>query len=160
MKRLLGYIVAFFIGMIVCLLITYTDNNEGKTTIERDTIFETITIEKPVPVLDTIVKHITRSPIFVHDTTFIERNDTDIYITPDTQVVIPITQKVYEDSTYKAWVSGYMPSLDRLEIYRPTITITKYNKKRFTFGPQFGAGVDVITGRFALYAGFGGSYNF
>lgn len=34
-----------------------------------------------------------------------------------TQVVLPITQRVYEDSTYKAWVSGYGPRLDSLHLY-------------------------------------------
>lgn len=33
-------------------------------------------------------------------------------------VAIPIEQKVYEDSTYRAVVSGYRPNLDYMEIYQ------------------------------------------
>lgn len=37
--------------------------------------------------------------------------------TPDSaEVVIPITQKVYDDSLYRAWVSGYNAKLDSIEI--------------------------------------------
>lgn len=32
-------------------------------------------------------------------------------------VVLPITQKVYKDSSYTAWVSGYKPQLDSIEVY-------------------------------------------
>lgn len=35
-------------------------------------------------------------------------------------VEIPITQKHYGDSTYEAWVSGYMPKLDSIRVYART----------------------------------------
>lgn len=44
---------------------------------------------------------------------------------------VPIVQKVYEDSTYTAWVSGYECSLDsiHLKIRSPTITRAHYRTK-------------------------------
>ena len=78
------------------------------------------------------------------------------------EVVIPITQKKYEDSTYTAYVSGYKPNLDsitiRSRVTTHTITETKikkayrkinigiiagysYNAKLNKFGPTIGVGV-------------------
>ena len=59
-------------------------------------------------------------------------------------VVIPIESKEYKDSTYHAWVSGYMASLDSIRvfpmtIYR-TINITQKVKKPFGVGLQVGYG--------------------
>ncbi len=73
------------------------------------------------------------------------------------EVVIPITQKVYGDSTYKAYVSGYMPSLDSLVFYPQTVTINNRFKppnKRWGLGIQVGYSVP-----HGLYAGVGISYN-
>lgn len=161
-ETIAGMMAAFFIGLLVCLIITLTFYNcghrEGGAVVERDTIIDTFVIEKPISVYDTIIRYVKKKPIVLHDTTIVLKRDTDVYITPDTQVVIPITQKVYEDSLYKAWVSGYMPSLDRIEIYRPTITITK--KERWSWGLQGGAGYDVISNRPVIYIGIGGTLRF
>lgn len=55
--------------------------------------------------------------IAVHDTTRI--NDT-------TFVVLPKEFKVYEDSTYRAQVSGVEPNLDWINVYQKTVTVTSY----------------------------------
>ena len=45
---------------------------------------------------------------------------------PDTAVVsIGIESKVYGDSTYRAWVSGYMASLDSICVYPRTVFVTE-----------------------------------
>ena len=59
---------------------------------------------------------------------------------------IPITQKQYSDSTYTAWVSGYMPSLDSISIYprREITTITntiRKKPKRWGIGVNAGYGI-------------------
>ena len=78
-------------------------------------------------------------------------------------VQIPITQKVYEDSTYTAYVSGYRASLDSLvfKMPREVITIKEYSKpKRWSVGVQVGYGVTLKgTPQFAPYVGIGVSYN-
>ena len=83
---------------------------------------------------------------------------------PDSaNVVIPITQKVYEDSTYTAYVSGYRPQLDSLifRMPREVVTIKEYSKpKRWGVGIQVGYGVNVSgTPQFSPYIGIGVSYN-
>ncbi len=40
------------------------------------------------------------------------------------QVELPKTQKVYVDSSYVAYVSGYQPNLDSIRVRFPTITTT------------------------------------
>ena len=48
---------------------------------------------------------------------------------PDTafvEIPVPVEVKTYADSTYRAQVSGYRPSLDWIEVYQRTQTITNY----------------------------------
>lgn len=73
-------------------------------------------------------------------------------------------QAYYEDSLYRAWVSGYRPKLDSIEIYPKTVTYTITNdiyhtikvkdKRRWGLGLQAGYG---YPGGF--YVGAGVSYN-
>ena len=78
-------------------------------------------------------------------------------------VQIPITQKVYEDSTYTAYVSGYNPQLDSLifRMPREVITIKEYQKpKRWGIGIHAGYGMTIKgTPQFVPYIGIGISYN-
>ena len=77
---------------------------------------------------------------------------------------IPVTQKEYsDDSTYTAWVSGYKPNLDSIDIYKKTVyidhTITKTKRQKFVVGPQVGVGYDVKNKNFAPTIGVGITYN-
>ena len=61
-------------------------------------------------------------------------------------IELPKMQRVYtDDSTYKAWVSGYEPRLDSINVYRKTIketvTITTPIKKKRTFWQRFNIGI-------------------
>lgn len=79
---------------------------------------------------------------------------------PDSiNVKIPITQKVYEDSTYKAFVSGYKASLDSFYIYPQTKIITIREKpKRWHIGIT--AGYGITPKGFQPYLGLGCTYTF
>lgn len=78
--------------------------------------------------------------------------------------VVQREQAYYEDSLYRAWVSGYHPRLDSIEIYPRTVTHTITNdiyhtikvkdKRRWGLGLQAGYG---YPGGF--YVGAGVSYN-
>lgn len=72
-------------------------------------------------------------------------------------------QAYYEDSLYRAWVSGYRPRLDSLQIFPRTVYRTVTNdiyhtitpkKKRWGLGLQVGYGYPG-----GLYLGVGMSYN-
>ena len=64
----------------------------------------------------------------------------------DSTYEVPITQKVYEDSLYTAYVSGFHASLDSITVrnrivtntIRETITKTVTKKRLFGFGVQAG----------------------
>lgn len=80
------------------------------------------------------------------------------------RAVVPITQKVYADSTYKAWVSGYNPKLDSIQVYRQTVVATKtetvVRKRRIGIGVQAGYGYGFRYGGIEPYVGLGVSWNF
>lgn len=61
-------------------------------------------------------------------------------------VIIPIVQKKYEGDGYTAWVSGYEPHLDSINIFRRTDIVTKtlyIEKKRRRWGCVVGVGAGV-----------------
>lgn len=62
---------------------------------------------------------------------------------PDSaEVKIPITRNVYRDSLYRAVVSGYMASLDTLEIYsRREVVTVRQPPRRWHIGVSAGFGM-------------------
>lgn len=76
------------------------------------------------------------------------------------QVIVPIVQKKYSDSTYTAWVSGYEPQLDSIYVYQRTRVIRERTYKppnKWHIGVQAGYGY----GRegFTPYVGIGITYS-
>lgn len=122
---------------------------EASKIVIRDTITvtDTMTIYKPYPIIEYVGKTDT---LIVNDTIFVE---------------IPISTKVYEDSLYKAWVSGYKPSLDSLVLFQPKEVITeqvfvpKIEKKRARWGIGIQAGYGTDFQEFSPYIGVGVHYN-
>lgn len=82
----------------------------------------------------------------------------DTCISPDSaKVVIPIVNKMYEDSLYRVWVSGYNAKLDSIKINNRTREIRipiPAKSKRWGIGLQ--AGYGYLHG---WYVGVGVSYN-
>lgn len=61
---------------------------------------------------------------------------------PDTlRAVVPLTQKEYRDSNFTAYVSGFMPRLDSIEVRSRTITIRQTVTKYHTFNVGLTGGV-------------------
>lgn len=56
-------------------------------------------------------------------------------------VEVPIEQKVYRDSLYTAWVSGFRPALDSIRLRQPTIVITQTVREPSAKVGRFGWGV-------------------
>lgn len=106
-----------------------------ETVVKTDTVvvvhYDTITAYKPVPfnvyVVDTMWVPVT---VHEHDTVWAQ---------------LPREAKVYQDSSYRAVVSGYRPSLDTISIYQRTMTVTKVERvtipaPRWSWGVQAGVG--------------------
>lgn len=77
------------------------------------------------------------------------------------EVEIPIEQSVYEDSTYRAWVSGYRARLDSIEVYarRETVTVTRTTRQPRRWGIGITAGYGYGTKGFQPYVGIGITYS-
>ncbi len=57
------------------------------------------------------------------------------------EVEVPISQSVYKGDSYTAYISGYRPRLDSIDIFRPVNTVfsaTEPPKKRFALGLSAG----------------------
>ena len=124
---------------------------EPELVVQVDTlrIRDTLRIEKPVPV-----------EVRVVDTMLVAVTDT-ISISDTVYLRIPHEIKQYEDSLFRAQVSGYRPALDWIEVYPQTVYLTKVVKtqdvKRWGIGLQAGYGAYVAGGqvRLAPYVGVG-----
>ena len=180
------------IGVIaLCFLVHGGKGKNGgrEDAVKPDTIYtvytDTIHYYKPVPKDSVVIRYVTAQfPASVPKTSqntpktsqnvpddkednFLNKDhfeDMHEMVPPDSvDVQIPITQTVYEDSTYTAYVSGYRASLDSLifRMPRETMTITKYPKpKRWSVGIQVGYGMTLKgTPQFSPYIGIGVSYN-
>lgn len=132
------------------------------------TFVDTVPFYKPVPKDSVVVRYVTEVLPIVSDTCNIDTinipengNIDGDFIRDSVKVAIPISSKVYEDSIYTAYVSGYRASLDSIFVYprREVITITeKMKPKRWGIGIHAGYGI----GKDGLspYIGIGLSYNF
>lgn len=122
--------------------------------------------------LDTLVIRDTvreRYPVYVErvmtDTMLVAMTDT-VRVSDTVYVRLPREQKRYADTNYVAWVSGYRPSLDSIEVYPVTRYVTKEiilpgSAKRWGIGIQAGYGIGLAGGKVTgvPYIGIGVSYN-
>lgn len=117
----------------------------------RTTFVDTVPFYKPVAKDSVVVRYVTVALPVISDTCNIDTvnipgsgNIDGDFIQDSAKVAIPISSKVYEDSTYTAYVSGYRASLDSIFVYprREVITITeKARHKRWGIGIQAGCGI-------------------
>ena len=131
------FLLGAILGFLASLLRRDKGINQtsGEMTTQVKYIYktDTIAIEKPEPyevrIIDTMYVPV-RDTIVMHDTTY----------TP-----LPREQKVYQDTSYRAVISGFDPSLDSMTVYR-TQTIVQSNfvasRKRWSVGvgPSIGCG--------------------
>jgi hypothetical protein len=135
MKKILTYIIALTVGVVVGMGILLMFNfkkcgllNGQKTVTHPDTTtvirYDTVRVYVPQPSSSSLIGDfvIPQVPILLaHNDTIRE----PYYV--GTDLIIPREQKYYSTSQYKAWISGYKPSLDSLSINYTTKTITIEN---------------------------------
>ena len=165
-------IIAWILGII-------PDTGPNKEITKRTTFVDTIRYSVPVPKDSVVIRYVTaqlpktesklpndvnKSPQngeLLPKTHKIGENLCKDEIIPDSaNVVIPMTQTVYEDSVYTAYVSGYQARLDSLIFRkkREVVTITKWKPpKRWNVGIH--AGYGVTRHGMEPYIGIGISYN-
>lgn len=144
--------ILFSILLIILLVITFilgrksVDIPEIKTETKIDTVYK----EKPVPykveTVETKYVYLPSEPT-PPDTVYMNR---ETAIVDSVKVAIDIERKTYQDSTFKATISGprignYGPNLDDISIYSKTET--KIVEKPYPFLVpyiSFGGGKDII----------------
>lgn len=121
------------------------------TQVDTLVIRDTIRINEPViverRVVDTMTIEITDYKV-VHDTAYVN---------------LPREEVEYRDTSYRAVVSGFLPRLEEIEIYRQdrvvTIETTRTIKERSHWGLGVQAGAGISTQGLVPYVGIGVSYN-
>lgn len=127
--------------------------------VRRDTLIirDTLRVSRPVPVREEVVRYVTvtlpsaparpdSSNSNSSNLANIGKDSADVLIDDTAKMVmLPITQQVYCDSSYTAWVSGYAAALDSIHIHRPTHYLYNIHRpapsRRWSFGLQGGIGL-------------------
>lgn len=151
MKQTLTYIGILTVGVvvgigIVLMLNLKTGLLSGQSTIQSDTtavtIYDTIEVKSPVakaayPVTFEVYP-IAQVPVLLYLSDTITK---PYFVNND--LIIPRTQKYYKDPRYEAWVSGYNPRLDSVNVFSPvtvktvTNTVKKAYKNEFYISADF-----------------------
>lgn len=159
-QNILWALGIIFVVMLVIPRNCSTGSNGVVSDTTRVLVYDTVKIVKPIAKDSTVIRYVTEV-VKVIDTAEVV---TDCHQMDSANVVIPITQKVYEDSTYKAYVSGFNPSLDSIFVYPrkevQTITNKVNDKSRWSVSVQVGYGLTLTKQpTFSPYIGIGVSYN-
>lgn len=150
-------LVIAVLSLLLVLSITFqhlyhSNRNSAENSLKTDTVtitkIDTVAVVKPAVQYRYITQVIT-------DTLY----SIDSVLVP---VRIPIETKIYQDSTYRAVISGYRASLDTIQVYPihtyTTITNIITKQKRFNIGVQAGVGYGCFNKKPDVYLGFGVSY--
>ena len=109
MKQWFPYIAIF--ALAVLLVFSWTSKKE---VVIKKHITDTVTILR----IDTIRERI---PHFISekvlDTIFVEKVSENV-------LKLPVTQRYYATDLYQAWVSGYNPNLDSINVFNKVVTHT------------------------------------
>lgn len=180
-------IIWIIISIVTCFMLGLTIwlshiNHNQKQTIEE---LKELTLKDTIQVIkhDTIhikglreYKEVMVQGKTIHDTIKIATgvNKTDTIISP---IELPVSQKEYvgehvtADGTivaYKAFISGYKPSLDSLVLSTSTkqttiiqrVPVIKYKQKHFFIGPNVTAGYSIFNKKPDIMVGLGIGYRF
>jgi hypothetical protein len=162
MKKTL--VITIFILIVVTAIQEYRIKRLQFVGEKARVIHDTITIDAPAPVLVMTTGQITAKlpvarqavskPEKVPETAgnaAVEQSLTsDVSVRSDSAtVIVPISTKVYEDSLYRAVISGYNASLDSITVYRQTVHVEHFadvgkmiKQSRWSVGVQIGYGTD------------------
>lgn len=155
-KNLVAALLAALLLLSGYLLGRRADRAREPAEIVRTDILrirDTVIVDRPVPVEERLT-----------DTMLVAITDT-IRLSDTVYLRLPREIKQYEDSLFRAQVSGFKPSLDWIEVYPQTEVVTRNifvdSRKRWGLGVQAGYGAYVSGGqvRLAPYIGVGISYD-
>ena len=161
MKNIIYIIIISIILSILFNLIYIKYNNIYNKNNNIDTV-EIVKVDSFIKV-DTVTKWYPKPvKIEIKDTIFIHSDSIE---QSGDSILLPRETKTYEDSTYRAVVSGFKPSLDTLMVFPKTTYIVTEKvreiekKDRWNIGLQVGSGYGIFTKQPDVYVGIGFQYN-
>ena len=158
MKKAFWILVAVLIASIAVNVWQWRSQPEASVVVEHDTIWKDTIIREPLPAetINTGRVVYLRIPVPGPGDTITLHDSID--------VPVPIAQKRYDDSLYTAWVSGFEPALDSINIHQREVvtTVTKTIMRKsplITVGIQAGAGCGLFSHQPDIYIGLGAQLN-
>ncbi len=146
------------------VVVQYVEKKDTMPTAKEETSVGVVKV--PVKKTKTAAKVIKKDSV-VHDalcnSVLLADNTTDV----QDSVEIELTQKVYSDSTYTAYVSGYKPSLDSIFVRQRIVTSTRIEERvvkekvfrRWNIGIIAGYGYGFQSKTFEPFVGVGVTVN-
>lgn len=114
MYKILSFLVILFVGFVV----GYCSRPQTNATVRTEYKIDTLRIVAPTEVrVDTFMHEVFVPVKQKADTVLLTRTDSVL-------VYLPFERKVYEDSTYRAVISGYKPVLEEIRVYERETTKT------------------------------------
>lgn len=111
MNKFLSFIIILFVGFVV----GYCTRPQTDAIIKTEYRTDTLRIVAPPEVrVDTFMRE-----VFVP----VKQKADTVFHTDSILVYLPFERKVYEDSTYRAVISGYQPVLEAIAVYGKETTI-------------------------------------
>lgn len=174
-RRMVALGGAVLLVASLCLNVRHYGERHGDVVCERVTFVDTIPYYKPVPRDSTVIRYVSvRLPAGkkteCREDSADDRGMAEAANLPgkengagdSSDVEVPITRTVYEDSTYRAVVSGYRASLEEITVFprRELWTVRQpvvAKRKRWSVGVQ--AGYGMTPAGFQPYLGVGVSCN-
>ena len=157
--------VKLLLVLATCVYLAHCLKQCGQSSPEQPTertvtVYDTIPYYYPVA-RDSVVVRYERRRLPVDTTVNVDRETGFTDKTDSADVVIPITQKEYRDSTYHVWISGYAANLDSIYTYGrhdyTTVMPAAAKPKRWHLGVC--AGYGYTSKGFQPYVGIGISYS-
>jgi hypothetical protein len=148
MKKASGIILLILLAVIA--IQEYRIRNIESETTTVTVIHDTITITTPAPISVAETGQVrTKLPVAELPVIELPIIDTLPAVADSAEVIIPISTKVYEDTLYRAVISGYNASLDTIQIYRNTVYVDHFREVtkmvrpgRWSIGLQVGYGTN------------------
>lgn len=113
MNKFLSFIIILFVGFVV----GYCTRPQTAAIIKTEYRTDTLRIIAPPEVrVDTFMRE-----VFVP----VKQKADTVFHTDSILVYLPFERKVYEDSTYRAVISGYQPVLEEINVYGKETIIYK-----------------------------------
>ena len=140
--RWFGFFLLFLAVFCVGVGVGYVGFGRDKEIVRADTVYRSDTVRWPIVMDSVVTRYVTRR-LAVTRVDTVRQCDT-LRAVDTVEVSLPIVQKVYRDTNYTAWVSGYEPKLDSISVRHREVTLTKVARvgRRWGVGVQVGYGID------------------